>query len=169
MPRNSDHATFLRRDIPILGFFTGLHGDYHGVRDHADKLDFERMADITELGSNVVDRLANMDEDAFPRFRAGGFLGIQHARVGKSERRRWRLDDDEGVRVERVLDDSPARTAGLKRGDILVRLDGRPLHHDNIVDRLGGIGAGVEIEIELLRDGEPQRVRLTLARRPDGG
>lgn len=166
VPRNSDHSTFYRRDIPIVAFFSGLHDDYHSVRDHADKLDYERMVDIAELGSGVLERLSAMEPHEFPVFSPPGFLGIQHAEVGSADRRRLRLSADEGVFVERVLANTPAQSAGLRRGDILVRIDERPVRDDNIVQRLGRIGADVEIELELLRGGERRRVRLVLARRP---
>jgi hypothetical protein len=166
IPRNSDHSTFYRRNIPVLAFFTGLHDDYHSVRDHAEKLDYERMVQIAELGSAVLERLTAMDSHEFPRFSPAGFLGIQHAEVERSERRRLRLSQDEGVYVERVLANSPAESAGLQRGDILVRIDRSPVRYDNIVERLGTIGAGAEIELELVRDGEPLSVHIVLERRP---
>ncbi len=169
IPRNSDHSSFYRRDVPVLAFFTGLHDDYHSVRDHADKLDYGRMVEIAALGSAVLERLADMEPERFPRFQAAGFLGIQHAEIPRAERRRLGLAEDEGVRIERVLDDSPAKAAGLLRGDVLLRVEGRPVGYESIVDRLGDLGAGSEVELELLRDGETQWIRLTLARRPADG
>ena len=169
IPRNSDHSNFYRRDIPILGFFTGMHDDYHSVRDHADKLDYGRMVEITRLGSGVLERLATMDAPEFPRFLPAGFLGIEHAQVTRTERQRLQLPPDAGVLVERVLRDSPAESAGICSGDIVVRVAGRSVGFDNIVDRLGDVGAGVEVELEILRGDALQRQRVTLARRPDGG
>jgi Zn-dependent M28 family amino/carboxypeptidase len=33
----SDHASFYRKDIPVLFFFTGVHSDYHRPGDHATR------------------------------------------------------------------------------------------------------------------------------------
>lgn len=57
----SDYYPFEKRDIPVLYFFTGLHSDYHQVTDHADKLDYTRMEQITELSEDIIFALdANM-------------------------------------------------------------------------------------------------------------
>ena len=48
LPGNSDHSSFSREDIPVLFAFTGTHEDYHKHGDHANKLDYVRMAKIDE-------------------------------------------------------------------------------------------------------------------------
>jgi hypothetical protein len=45
----SDHYNFVKKDIPILFFSTGLHSDYHKPGDVADKLDFEKMELIAKM------------------------------------------------------------------------------------------------------------------------
>ncbi|MGB1698841.1 MAG: M28 family peptidase, partial [Nannocystaceae bacterium] len=55
----SDHANFYTAGIPVLFFFTGLHGDYHRATDNLDKLDTEGMAAIASLVFEVVRRAAD--------------------------------------------------------------------------------------------------------------
>jgi hypothetical protein len=50
----SDYDPFYQRGIPFLFFFTGIHPDYHGTEDHADKLDYPRLAEIVELASSTI-------------------------------------------------------------------------------------------------------------------
>jgi hypothetical protein len=45
----SDHYNFARRGVPILFFFNGTHADYHRPSDHADKIDAEKQARLTQL------------------------------------------------------------------------------------------------------------------------
>jgi len=45
----SDHYNFVKKDIPILFFSTGLHSDYHKPGDVAEKLDYEKMELITKM------------------------------------------------------------------------------------------------------------------------
>ena len=45
----SDHYNFAKKNIPVLFFCNGEHGDYHQVTDHADKLDYARMETIARL------------------------------------------------------------------------------------------------------------------------
>ena len=47
--RRSDHASFVRRGIPALAFFTGLHDDYHAPGDDADRVDHDAVARIARL------------------------------------------------------------------------------------------------------------------------
>jgi Zn-dependent M28 family amino/carboxypeptidase len=49
----SDYAHFHRAGIPILGFSTGIHTDYHMVTDEISKLDFPKMRVVTELAFRV--------------------------------------------------------------------------------------------------------------------
>jgi hypothetical protein len=45
----SDHVSFYRQDIPVLGFFTGYHEDYHKTTDTSDKCSPEGMTQISKL------------------------------------------------------------------------------------------------------------------------
>ena len=55
----SDHASFYRKDIPVLFFFTGVHSDYHRPTDHADKINRDGMQVIGEMVGEVVLALAD--------------------------------------------------------------------------------------------------------------
>jgi len=55
----SDHANFYRKKIPVLFFFTGLHDDYHGVGDHADKINQSAMAGISQIVLHVLTAVAD--------------------------------------------------------------------------------------------------------------
>jgi Zn-dependent M28 family amino/carboxypeptidase len=55
----SDHANFYTEGVPVLFFFTGLHGDYHRATDNIDKLDTEGMLAIATLVFDVVRRAAD--------------------------------------------------------------------------------------------------------------
>lgn len=56
----SDHYNFVKKDIPVLFFTTGLHTDYHSPRDVVDKIDFNKMEIVTramyQIGYNVANR-----------------------------------------------------------------------------------------------------------------
>ena len=60
--RRSDQWNFGKYNIPFIFFFTGLHEDYHDVGDTADKIEYERMADIVRLAFATVWEVANQDE-----------------------------------------------------------------------------------------------------------
>ena len=45
----SDHINFASKDVPVLFFSTGIHTDYHTVRDTYDKIDFDKLYAVTKL------------------------------------------------------------------------------------------------------------------------
>ena len=66
--------------------------------------------------------------------------------------------------------DLPVQLAGLSviiGGDIITAVDGRPVDTlDNALDIVRGLKVGQEITVDLLRDGEPMTVTVTLPERP---
>src|SRR6201986_408220 len=74
-----------------------------------------------------------------------------------------RLGRRGGVQVMQVIDDSPAATAGLQRGDLLLELDGEPVTDASDLQRLMvHERIGREVAAVLLRDGAEKTVALVL-------
>ncbi len=76
------------------------------------------------------------------------------------------LADQGGLLVGQVLPGSPAEEAGLKRHDVLVRADAKPI--PQIVDLLAAVNKseGKELKLELIRGGKPMALAVTPAKRP---
>ncbi|MCX4248068.1 M20/M25/M40 family metallo-hydrolase [Paraliomyxa miuraensis] len=55
----SDHASFYRKKVPVLFFFTGLHDDYHKPADHFDRINREGMASIAQLVADLTRKVAD--------------------------------------------------------------------------------------------------------------
>ncbi len=55
----SDNASFARRDIPVIWYHTDGHPDYHLPSDHADRLNWEKLTDITRAAFLNAWNLAN--------------------------------------------------------------------------------------------------------------
>lgn len=55
----SDHYNFVKKDIPILFFSTGIHTDYHKPGDVAEKLDYHKMELITKMVYEIGYTVAN--------------------------------------------------------------------------------------------------------------
>jgi hypothetical protein len=43
----SDHYHYAKNGIPIAFWFSGTHEDYHGAGDHPDKIDYQKMENIS--------------------------------------------------------------------------------------------------------------------------
>jgi len=55
----SDHINYARKGIPIVFFFDGVHEDYHGRGDSADKIDYQKMESVTRTVYMMLWELAS--------------------------------------------------------------------------------------------------------------
>ena len=58
----SDHRYFSMKGVPTVLFTTGLHNDYHSLRDTPEKLNFKVMEDIAQYNISLLKTVANMDK-----------------------------------------------------------------------------------------------------------
>jgi serine protease Do len=66
-----------------------------------------------------------------------------------------------------VIPGGPAAAAGLKEGDIIVKVDAQPIDGDHPLNAtLSEFAPGDTISVEVLRDGQTQTLSLTLGTRP---
>jgi len=63
----SDQGPFIRKEVPSLFFFSGLHDDYHTPGDDTEKIDFDKTERISKLAYMSSWILANQQER--PRYR----------------------------------------------------------------------------------------------------
>lgn len=56
----SDHWNYAKHGIPIIFYFSGTHVDYHQPTDTIDKIDFNKMTEVTRLVFETGWRIANL-------------------------------------------------------------------------------------------------------------
>ncbi len=116
----SDHTSFYLADIPVLHFFTGQHSDYHKPSDDSELVNYDGLYEVSQLIAQLIE---NLDDDGKIEFtktkdeqqQAASFkvtLGVMPDYVY----------DGEGMRIDAVLDDRPAKKAGLEKGDIVMQI-----------------------------------------------
>ena len=72
-------------------------------------------------------------------------------------------DTDHGVVVESVMEDTPAQKAGLKEGDLILRVDGTAVKSIADINKIKDTHrSGDKLIITLYRDGELLDVEITL-------
>jgi S1-C subfamily serine protease len=87
-------------------------------------------------------------------------LGIVSRSLDPNEQARLRRQD--GILVESVSMGSPAEAARIAVGDIVVAIDGRPVDDPRAVPGIVTSLAGQRVALDLLRDGSPMSVIVTL-------
>lgn len=91
-------------------------------------------------------------------------LGIEYQEIDGQLAKYFRLADDKGVLVSHVDEDGPAAKAGLKAGDVLLKIDGRPVRDGgDLRDELRKAEPGSEVSVTVQREGKPLDFKLKLA------
>jgi hypothetical protein len=57
----SDHYSYAAKGIPIIFYTTGLHPDYHRLTDEVSKIEFPKLAHISQLVYSTGMTVANLD------------------------------------------------------------------------------------------------------------
>jgi S1-C subfamily serine protease len=97
-----------------------------------------------------------------------GFLGVSSMPVAIPERQRAGRADAAGLLISQVAQQSPAETAGLLVGDIIVAFDRQAVHDgEELVTRLRGDRVGKAVPVTVLRGGSPVDVSVTVGERPN--
>jgi serine protease Do/serine protease DegQ len=93
-----------------------------------------------------------------------GRLGIEMADVPAEAQRKLRLPSLDGAIIANVQAGSPAERAGLREGDVVTTLNGRPIRSSGeLRARLGLTPVGDEIELGIVRESGAQRIRTRIA------
>jgi serine protease Do len=122
-------------------------------------------------GGNVGIGLAipsNMAQDIYMQLKESGkvvrgFLGVGIADVSPEMTEFFGVDDAKGVLIQQVTEDSAAEKAGMKRGDIVVELEGETVDNANTFrNRVAMHKPGTKVKIVVMRDGKRRTLIATL-------
>ncbi len=150
----SDHASFYDKKVPVFFFFTGDHPDYHRPSDTAEKINVTGMRRVTDLAEELIAHLATVAER--PEYvKVAGGTGFGPGQVPRIGIRPSYGDDQDGVFLEGVVDGGPAAKAGLKEGDLIVEIAGKPVKNmEAYMTVMRAQKKGEPIDMGVLRDGK---------------
>ena len=153
----SDHASFVAAEIPVLFLTTGGHMEYHTPGDVPSTLNYDGMQQTLEFTQKLITRLAEMPETpdyinvpssqkmSHAKFKVT--LGLMPDVMGAS--------DIPGLRADIVVAGKPAHNAGIRSGDIIQEIDGKPLKDiEEYMQRLSELKPGTTIPVKVLRGEE---------------
>jgi serine protease Do len=114
----------------------------------------------------------NMAKDILEQLKTGkvvrGWLGIMIQDITPELAESFGTSVTKGVIVADVVADSPAEKGGLKRGDIVQTLNGKQVENANMLSRsVAAIAPETKATIEVIRDGKPVTVKLTIGTMPE--
>ena len=117
----SDHASFYRKNIPVLFLFTGSHSDYHKATDDWEKINYTGQEEIVRWVYRLIEATDTKGKLPFNKTRepqmgrSSGFsvsLGVipDYGYTGT------------GMRIDGVSPGKLAEKIGLQAGDVLLQL-----------------------------------------------
>ena len=156
----SDHTSFYRKDVPVLFFFTGTHHDYHRPTDDADKINYAGMVTVADYIKNLLKETNQLDKVAFTKTRE-----VSMARTSFKVTMGVMLDytfAGPGIYIDGVSSEKPAEKAGLKQGDIVLKIGDHDIADvEGYMKALGKFEKGETVTLKLKRDGKEITLPLT--------
>ncbi len=96
----------------------------------------------------------------------GGFLGVYAEDINRENMGRYNLNQVRGVGVTQVIKDSPAEKAGLRKDDVILRIDGENVSSVRKLNRLvSEMAPDHNVRVALSRGGAEQEVTATIGKR----
>jgi len=147
LPRGSSGSPVVSLDGTVIGLNTNRLGDGFYLAIPADRELQDRVSGLAAGQTRARRRLG---------------VGLAPAHVSRALRRSVGLDERDGLLVRVLEDDSPAATAAIRQGDLLVSVNGNPLSNaDDLFDALDG--APDEVRIGIVRGTEELEVTVQFA------
>jgi hypothetical protein len=122
----SDQVNFIKAGIPGIQLFSGPHTDYHRPTDTVDKIDAGGLVKVATVAREVIVYLSERKEPltfkgktAAPQPESAPPTGARRVRTGIMPDFAF---PGKGVKIGMVSPDSPAGKAGLKKGDVIIKL-----------------------------------------------
>lgn len=165
-----DYEDFIQTDAAINpgnsgGALINLRGELVGINTAI----LSRSGGYQGIGFAIPVNLARAIMDNLVRSGkvVRGWLGIGVQELNPQLAEALHLESAQGVLVGEVLADSPAATAGLQRGDVVLKLNGEPMDKaERFQSTVAALGAGTGVTLELSRNGVTQTMKMTIAEVP---
>lgn len=151
----SDHASFVAQNIPVLFLTTGGHMEYHTPADVPSTLNYDGMQQTLDFSKLLITQLAAMPETP-------DYISVPGSQTMKHAKFKVTLglmpdvmgaSNVPGLRADIVVAGKPAHNAGIRSGDVIQEIDGKPVKDINeYMERLSELQAGTTIPVKVLRE-----------------
>lgn len=137
----------------VIGINTAIRADAQGLG----------FAIPIETAQRVADQLFAKGKVEHP------YLGIQmvdltpalRKEINQDNDTKLKVSQDQGVLIVRVFDNSPAAQSGLQQGDIIKKIDGKPVKTaSDVQERVEASTINKVLAVEILRDSQRRSLQL---------
>ena len=167
----TDYEDFIQTDAAINpgnsgGALINLNGELIGINTAI----FSRSGGNMGIGFAIPSNLARRVMESIVKDGSvkRGYLGVSLQELTPQLAQRFGLNEPKGALIAGVMENSPAESAGLEPGDVIVELGGRKIDdHADLRNRIAEQDPDAEVEVAFVRQGETRRVQVRLRERPD--
>jgi serine protease Do len=166
----TDYEDFIQTDAAINpgnsgGALVTMDGRLAGINTAI----VSRSGGYQGIGFAIPSRMALQIKDALLRDGkvVRGWLGVAIQDLTPDMAKALGTEAGAGVLVSDVTSGSPAEKAGIKRGDVITRVDGQqPKDASQLRRMVAEAGRGKQVALEVLRDGTPRKLQVKLGEQP---
>ncbi len=157
----SDHTSFYRKDIPVLFFFTGLHNDYHKPSDDYDKINYMGELMIVKYINRIIERSSKQPKLVFTKTREQQTTTSARFTVSMGIMPDYTFSGS-GVKVDGVSDGRAAQKAGIKTGDVVIKLGDFAINSmESYMQALAKFKKGDATKVKIKRGNEEIELDIT--------
>jgi hypothetical protein len=157
----SDHTSFYLKNIPVLHFFTGSHGDYHKPSDDWEKINFRGEKTVLQVIVRLVEDLDSTPKLTFLPTKNKSLNSLRSFKVTMGVMPSY-TSSEQGLKVDGVTDGRPAQKAGILTGDVIVQIGELPIKDiQAYMDALGKFEKGQTVPVKVRRNNEVISVSVT--------
>jgi S1-C subfamily serine protease len=96
-----------------------------------------------------------------------GFLGVKLESVSEDLQKQLKLETQGGIVVLDVVPNSPAEKSGLKKFDVILKVDGKEFEdREGFVEIMEQTKPNQQVKFSIIREGKADEVTVTLGTRP---
>jgi serine protease Do len=170
---NENYVPFIQTDVAINpgnsgGPLFNLDGEVIGINSQI----FTRSGGFMGLSFAIPITVAM---DVANQLKEGGkvnrgWLGVVIQEVSKDLAESFGLERPAGALVAQVLEGGPADKGGLRVGDVILSLDGKPVVMSADLPHLvGGLKPGAKASLDVVREGSRKKLQLIIGALPEDG
>ncbi len=166
----SEYENYIQTDAAINpgnsgGPLLNIHGQAIGINSAI----FSRSGGYMGIGFAIpINMVKKIEQQLLKSGKVTrGWLGVVIQDLNEDLAKSFDLKTKKGVLISQVSQDSPAGKAGLKDGDVVVAIDGKPV--ENVAELRNTIAMtapGTELVLKVIRNGKTYSIPVTIGEQP---
>ncbi len=166
----SDYEDFIQTDAAINpgnsgGALVNIRGELIGINTAI----FSKSGGYMGIGFAIPSNMAKVILESIKKDGkvVRGWLGVSIQDVSPALAKQFGIKENGGALVSDVMEKSPAEKAGIKRGDVIVQYQGKPVHDPgHLRNSVAETPLGTKVKIVVIREKKEIPVELTIGEQP---